>query len=148
MTPQEADNFVNQLLDRHRIEMEKRPKLTLVMWQGIDMSVEEAKLVMREFEAKRQQLQQSLNRRKMRGNITTWAISGAGLIVIIVGAVLMLFSATMTAGLITLASGMAVAGIGKLVGDRIKGNRTDHTEAIRRLDTYIELLRTEILSVM
>lgn len=148
MTPQEAVNFVHQLLDRHRIEMGKRPQLTLVMWQGIDMSVEEAKLVIREFEAKRQQLQQTVKRRQMSGNITTWAVGGAGLIVMVVGAVLMLFSATMTAGLITLASGVATAGIGKLVGDRIKGNRTDHTEAIHRLDTYIELLRTEILSVM
>ncbi|WNZ26884.1 hypothetical protein HJG54_34330 [Leptolyngbya sp. NK1-12] len=141
--------FASQLIDQHRIEVGQHPDTTPVDWLGLAMSLEEAKLVIAALERKQQELEQTRNSARLGSDIVTLASGGAGLVVMLTGAALMLFPVTTLAGVITFASGAGTAGIGKIVSDQVKQRATDDQSlTIEQLEQAIHDLRTAVLLVL
>jgi hypothetical protein len=149
MTNQEIVSFVSNLIETHRVEIEERPGTTPVRWKGINMTVEEAKYVIKEFETKKLKLQQLMNRTQTGGEITQIAANGTGLVAIVTGAALLLFPPTAIAGAITLAAGVGTAGIGKMVGEGVnKIGTNSSTQEIQQIDAYIDSIKNAIISII
>jgi len=146
MNLKDVIELVNQLIEQHRVKVGERPEVAPVRWKGIDMTVEEAKLVIRRLEAEKMQYQKAMNSTQAGGEITKLATSGAGMAAIVTGAALMLCPPTAIAGAITLVSGMGAAGVGKTVGDGIKDIGTSsNVQAMQQLDIYIKSVRNAII---
>jgi hypothetical protein len=149
MTLQEAVEFATQLIQQHRINVGQQPDTTPVAWLGLNMSLEEAKLVLHELELKKQTLQQSLGGRQITSNLITVATGGAGAVAMLTGAALMLFPVTTLAGMITFASGAGTAGLGKVVSEQVKTMGTgDPALTVEQLERVIHDLRTAVLLVL
>lgn len=149
MMHQETVSFVSNLIEKHRVEIGERPKTAPVHWKGIDMSVEEAKFVIQEFEAQKLNLQKFMNNTQTGGEITKLASGGAGLAAMVTGAALLLFPPTAIAGAITLASGVGAAGIGQMIGDGVKDIGTNsNTQEIQQIDAYIDSIKNAIISIV
>lgn len=149
MMHQETVSFVSNLIEKHRVEIGERPKTAPVHWKGIDMSVEEAKFVIQEFEAQKLNLQKFMNNTQTGGEITKLASGGAGLAAMVTGAALLLFPPTAIAGAITLASGVGAAGIGQMIGDGVKDIGTNsNTQEIQQIDAYIDSIKNAIISII
>jgi hypothetical protein len=147
MMRQEIVGFVSNLIEMHRVEIGERPKTTPVSWKGISMTVEEAKFVIQEFEARKLKLQKAMNNTQTGSEITKLASGGAGIAAMVTGAALLLFPPTALAGAITLASGVGAAGIGKMVGDGVKDIGTNsNIQAIQQIDVYIDSIKNAIIS--
>ncbi|MDM9384365.1 hypothetical protein QUB80_27210 [Chlorogloeopsis sp. ULAP01] len=116
MTLKDVIELVNQMVEQHRVGVGDRPDITPVAWNGINMTVEEAKLVIGGLEAAKVRYQKAMNNTQTGGDITKLASSGAGLAAIVTGAALTLFTPTAIAGAIILVSGIGAAGVGKVVG--------------------------------
>ncbi|MEE3715327.1 hypothetical protein V2H45_01050 [Tumidithrix elongata RA019] len=111
------------------------------------MTVEEAKLIIKEFEVQKLSLQKSMNNTQTGGEVTKLASTGAGLAAMVTGAALLLFPPTAIAGAITLASGVGAAGIGKMVGDGVSNIGTNsNSQAIEQIDNYIDSIKNAIIS--
>jgi len=149
MQKDELVSFVNNLIETNRVEIGQCPRTTPIKWKRIDMTVQEAKLVIREFESRKSELQSSMNNVQTGGKITKLASGGAGLAAIVTGAALMLFSPTAIAGAITLASGVGAAKIGEMVGDGVSDIGTNsNIQAIQQIDEYIDSIKNAIISTL
>jgi hypothetical protein len=149
MIEHEIFGFVSNLIEAHRVEIGQRPQITPVNWKGIDMTVEEAKLVIGEFEAQKLNRQKFMNNTQTGGEITKLASGGAGLAAMVTGAALLLFPPTAIAGAITLASGLGATGIGKMVGDGVKDiGINSNTQAIQQIDAYIDSIKNAIIATI
>lgn len=147
MNVADAVKFVNQMLQQHRIEVDKRPEITPVSWKGISMTVEEAKLMIHGFESEKIKYQKDMNNAQTGGEITTLATGGAGLAAITTGIALMMFPPTAIAGAITLVGGIGAAGVGKAVGDGVKNIGTNsNVQAIQQIDAYIDSIKNAIIA--
>jgi hypothetical protein len=91
MTQQNIVGLVNSLIETHRVEIGIRPKTTPVSWKGIHMTVEEAKMVIKELESQKLNFQEWMNNTQTGGEITKLASTGAGLAAMVTGAALLLF---------------------------------------------------------
>jgi hypothetical protein len=139
--------FVNQLIEQHRVEIEERPEVTPIKWEGIGMTVNEARLVIQKLEDKKVQYQKAINSTQAGGEITRLAAGGAGMTAIVTGAALVLFPPTAIAGIITLVSGIGAVGVGKAVGDGIREIGTNsNTQAIEQIDAYINSIKNAIIA--
>lgn len=147
MNLKDVIELVNQPIEQHRVKVGERPESTPVVWQRIDMTVEEAKLAVRKLEAKKVQYQKVMNNTQAGGEITKLAASGAGMAAMVTGAALMLFPPTAIAGAITLVSGIGAAGVGKSVGDGVKDiGANSNTQAIQQIDAYINSIKNAIIA--
>jgi hypothetical protein len=91
LNPEDFLDFIRKLIEQHRVEIGERPKIMPVEWKGVDMSVEEAKMIIKELEDQKLILQQNMNRLQTGGEITNLATTGTGMAAMITGAALMLF---------------------------------------------------------
>ncbi|MBD2187985.1 hypothetical protein [Pseudanabaena mucicola] len=147
MNREELVNFVQVLIEENRVEIGQRPRTTPIRWKGIDMTIQEAKLIIQELESQKSELQLSMNKVQTGGEITKLASGGAGLAAMVTGAALMLFPPTAIAGAITLASGVGAAKIGEMVGDGVSDIGTNsNTQAIQQIDEYIDSIKNAIIS--
>jgi hypothetical protein len=147
MNPKDIVGLVNQLIEQHRAKIGERPEVASVTWQGIDMTVEEAKFVIRKLETEKMQFQKAMNSTQAGGEITKLATNGVGLAAMVTGAALLLFPPTAIAGAITLVSGIGAAGVGKTVGDSIKDIGTSsNVQAMQQLDVYINSIKNAIIA--
>ena len=145
VTTQQFVNFVRSLIQQYRVEIGQRPQNTPVTWKGIDMTVDEAKFVIRTLEQQKFKYQQAMNDTQTGGEITKLAAGGAGAVAMATGVALMLFPPTMLAGAIVLASGVGAAELGKMVGDGVTVIGTNNgLQAIQRTDTYIDSIKKAI----
>lgn len=139
--------FVNSLIENYRVQIGGRPRVTPVSWSGIDMSVEEAKMVIRELEKQKLLAQESMNNAQTGGEITKLASGSAGLAAMITGAALLMFPPTAIAGAITLASGVGASGLGQMIGDGVQEIGTNHNvQSIHQLDQYIQSIKDAIIA--
>lgn len=147
MNIQDIVEFVNQLIEQHRVEVGERPKVTPVTWKGINMTVEEAKLAILRLEVERVHHQKAMNNTQLGGEITKLAAVGTGLAAMVTGAALMLFPSTALAGAVTLLSGIGAAGVGKVVGDGVKDIGTkSNVQDIQQIDAYIDSIKNAIIA--
>jgi len=137
--------FVNDLLEKHRVEIGDRPKTTPVTWKGISMTESEANLVIQKMETEKLQHQQYMNGAQTGGEITKIATTGAGLVAMVTGVALLLFPPTAIAGAAVLASGAGATGIGTMVGDGIgRIGKLSNEQIIQQLDAYINSIKESI----
>lgn len=147
MNAMDIVELVNQMLERYRSEVGERPETTPVSWKGINMTVEEAKLIIQELEAAKMKYQKAMNHTQVGGEITTIAAGSAGLAAITTGAALMLFPPTAIAGAITLIGGIGAAGVGKVVGDGvIKTGTNSNVQEIQQANAYIDSIKNAIIA--
>jgi hypothetical protein len=147
MVQQDIVGLVNSLIETHRVRIGIRPKTTPVAWKGIHMTVEEAKMVIEKLQVDKLNCQEWMNNTQTGGEITTLASAGAGMAAMITGAALLLFPPTAIAGVITLASGIGAASIGKMVGDGVSNiGINSNTQDIQQIDSYIDSLKNAIIS--
>lgn len=146
MNREDVLELVHQMLEEHRIEVGGRLEATPVTWEGMSMTVEEAKLVIQRLEAAKPQYQKAGSSTHIGGKITKLASGGAGLAAVVTGAALMLFPATKTAGVVTLISGIGAAGVGKIVGDGVRDIGThSNGQAVQQIDAYIDSLKNAVI---
>lgn len=145
MSITEVISLISQLIETHRVEVGYRPKVTPITWEGIDMTVEEAKEAIHLLEGEKKRCQKSMNNTQAGGDITKLAVGGAGLATMVTGAALMLFPPTAIAGAITLASGVGATGVGQVVGEGVKDIGTStNVQEIQQLNAYISSLKNAI----
>ncbi|ERT08086.1 hypothetical protein M595_1863 [Lyngbya aestuarii BL J] len=129
-------------IEKYRYEVGSFPETKPVTWKGIDMTVEEAEMVIRELEQQKLKLQHSMNRVQTGGEITSIASTALGLTAMVTGVALMAFPPTAIAGAITITSGAGTAGIGKMVGRGVtKLGTNTNTQVIEQIDYYIDSLK-------
>lgn len=146
MNLQDVIELVNEMIEQHRIETGGRLGTTPVTWEGISMTVKEAKLAIQKLEAVKAQHPKTMNKTQMGGEITKLAAIGAGLAAMVTGAVLMLFSPTAIAGVITFIAGIGAAGVGKIVGDGIKDIGSNNSvRGAQQIDAYIDSIKNAII---
>ncbi|MFZ4792236.1 MAG: hypothetical protein ACOYMW_15330 [Candidatus Competibacteraceae bacterium] len=141
----ELVKLVNALINEYRKEIPERPKTMPVRWACIDMTVDEANLVIREFQDLQLRYQQSMNNTQTGGDITQLATGGAGLVAILTGIALLCFPPTAAAGAIVILSGVGTVGVGRAVGDGINKIGTNHGEQnIQQINTFIASIKDAI----
>lgn len=141
--------FVNSLIEEYRVNIGGRPTTTPVRWNGIPMSVPEAKMVIQKLEEEKLIYQEQMNNSQTGGEITKLASGGAGLAAMVTGVALLLFPPTAMAGAITLASGIGASKIGEMVGDGVKDIGTNHSlQSISQIDQYIQSIKDAMIASM
>lgn len=147
MNIQDIVEFVNQLIEQHRVDVGEQPKVTPVTWKGINMTIEEAKLAILQLEVERVHHQKAMNNTQLGGEITKLAAVGAGLAAMVTGVALMLFPSTALAGIVTLISGIGAVGVGNVVGDGVKDiGAKRNVQDIQQIDMYIDSIKNAIIA--
>lgn len=147
MAQKDVVGLVGNLIEKHRVEIGRRPQTMPVAWKGIHMTVEEAKMVIGELEQQKLQFQKSMNDTQTGGEITKLASTGAGLAAMATGAALLLFPPTAIAGVAVMAGGLGASEIGKMVGDGVSNIGTNsNTQSIQQIDYYINSLKDAIIA--
>jgi hypothetical protein len=142
-------SFVNDLIEKHRIEIGDRPATTPVAWRGLNLTIEEAKFLINELEAKKKRHQEIMNGTQTGGEITSLATQSAGLLAMMTGVALLLFPPTAIAGAAVLVSGAGTTGIGKMVGQGIQDiGEKSNQQIIRQIDDYISSLKNSLIATL
>ena len=147
MNAKELLEFIRQLIEQYRVEVGDRPDVMPVTWQGLNMTIEEAKLVIQGLEDAKPKYQKAMNSTQAGGDITKLAAGGAGIAAMATGVVLTLFPPTTIAGLATIAAGAGTCGNGQAVGDGVKTIGTSsNNQAIEQIDAYIASIKNAIIT--
>jgi hypothetical protein len=153
MQRQNILQFSHQFLEQQRLNRgETSTVLSInlpIKWQGLEITIPEAKLLIQELEKQLFSLQQTTNSLQQGGAITNIVTTAIGMTAMVTGANLMLFPLLHRVGMMALISGVGLIGIGRVLGDGITQLGTNHqTLTATQMAADLDSLKMAMINTM
>lgn len=149
MQSQDIVEFSEQFLQQQRINQAEISTSLPIRWQGLDMTLSEAKLLIQELEKQHFSLKHTKNTLQQSGAITNIVTTAVGMSAMVTGANLMLFPLLHRVGMITMISGIGLISIGRIIGDGIIQLGTNHQiQTTQQIMADLDVLKMAIINTI